>query len=414
MQQPLINITPKQAIWYAVFFVLYEFLVYMANDMIMPGMLNVVDTFHASQSAIASSLASYLLGGASLQLILGPLSDRFGRRIVMLGGAGLFFLTTLMIAGSRSIEQFLLLRFFEGMGLCFICVVGYATIQEIFEETDAVRMIAIMTNVSVIAPLLGPLLGGWFVLYFSWRWVFVWIALFALVALWGLWRKMPEPVGQTTSHGHYIKPMVFSLAVIWRNYRQLFVDVKFMCGSVAGALLGLPCVIWIALAPVIMIAQGHASIMVYGLWQIPMFGAYILGNICLQRMTYRYHLVRITWMGTVFSCVSLLLCWLLPLCFGQDYVWLLPGLLVYFFGYGLACGPLTRYTLYATSVSKGTASALMSMLAMCIQCFGIELANRYYIHLGNYFFGCYCALIGAVYVVLVSAALNDRRAQQKS
>lgn len=134
MPQPLINITRKHAFTYAMFLVLYEFLTYIANDMVMPGMIHVVDSFHGPESAIASSLTAYVLGGASLQLFLGPFSDRYGRRPVMIFGAFFFFLCTLFIACSNSIDQFLVARFFQGMGLCFICVVGYATLQEIFQK----------------------------------------------------------------------------------------------------------------------------------------------------------------------------------------------------------------------------------------------------------------------------------------
>ena len=81
MPQPLINITRKQALIFAAFLVLYEFLTYIANDMIMPGMIKVVESFHGTEAAIASSLTAYVLGGASLQLFLGPLSDRYGRRL---------------------------------------------------------------------------------------------------------------------------------------------------------------------------------------------------------------------------------------------------------------------------------------------------------------------------------------------
>jgi DHA1 family multidrug/chloramphenicol efflux transport protein-like MFS transporter len=138
MGQPLIKITRKQALIFACFLVLYEFLTYIANDMIMPGMLNVVKSFHAPESAVASSLTVYILGGASLQLFLGPLSDRYGRRPVMLVGALLFFLCTIAIASTHTIDQFLIARFFQGMGLCFIGVIGYATLQEIFAEIQSV------------------------------------------------------------------------------------------------------------------------------------------------------------------------------------------------------------------------------------------------------------------------------------
>ncbi|AHE66658.1 arabinose efflux permease [Legionella oakridgensis ATCC 33761 = DSM 21215] len=91
MIQPLINITRRHAFVFAGFLVLYEFLTYIANDMIMPGMIYVVATFHGPESAVATSLTAYMIGGASLQLFLGPISDRYGRRPVMIFGASLFF-----------------------------------------------------------------------------------------------------------------------------------------------------------------------------------------------------------------------------------------------------------------------------------------------------------------------------------
>src|SRR5581483_8516613 len=139
----LANVSRRQVLFYAAFLVAYEFLTYIANDMAMPAMIRVVSTFHGPETAIASSLTAYVLGGASLQIFLGPISDRYGRRPIMLFGVFFFFLFTIALAGSNSINQFLIMRFFEGMGLCFIVVIGYATLQEIFAEMDAIRLIAI-------------------------------------------------------------------------------------------------------------------------------------------------------------------------------------------------------------------------------------------------------------------------------
>lgn len=78
---------------------MYEFLTYIANDMIMPGMIHVVHSFNAAETTIATSLTVYILGGASLQVILGPISDSYGRRPMMLLGAFLFlFLLYLLLA----------------------------------------------------------------------------------------------------------------------------------------------------------------------------------------------------------------------------------------------------------------------------------------------------------------------------
>ena len=81
--------------------------------------------------------------------------------------------------------------------------------------------------------LLGPLLGAAFILYFSWRIIFVLIGLFALLALWGLWRYMPEPVGQTKRDGTEIKQISLSPKIVAANYKNLLKNPAFMLGSVA-------------------------------------------------------------------------------------------------------------------------------------------------------------------------------------
>ncbi|MFA5959425.1 MAG: MFS transporter [Tatlockia sp.] len=404
MAQPLIPITSKQARVFACFLVLYEFLTYIANDMIMPGMIKVVESFHGPESAIASSLTAYVLGGASLQLFLGPLSDRFGRRPVMLSGALLFFICTVIIACSNSIEQFLVARFFQGMGLCFIGVIGYATLQEIFSEMDAIRLISIMANVSTTAPLLGPVLGAVFIHYLSWRLIFVLIGLFALLALWGLWRYMPEPIGQTKLDGEKIHPVPLSPGVIASNYTNLLKNKAFMLGSIALGLMGLPCLVWIALAPVILVSEAKLTILQYGLWQIPVFGAIILGNWLLQRLTHKGTVKKILILGTLILATGFLLLFALPQI-SNNYLWLMPGLLLYFFGMGVSGAPLNRFILFSTPVGKGTTSALMSMIAMCIQAIGIEIGNIVYEAHRNSHFAVYCALAGLLYLVFLGGAL---------
>src|SRR4029079_18246255 len=139
-------------VFFVIFLVIYETSTYIATDMIMPAMLKVVETFSASTNNVATSLTLFILGGASLQIILGPLSDYYGRRKIMLIGASLFLLSTIAISLSVSMHQFLLLRFIQGTGLCFISVIGYASLHELFDEISAIRLIALISNITILAP----------------------------------------------------------------------------------------------------------------------------------------------------------------------------------------------------------------------------------------------------------------------
>ncbi len=409
----LLPIARQQALVYSAFLVLYEFLTYIANDMIMPGMLNVVDSFHGREAAIALSLTAYVFGGASLQLILGPLSDRYGRRPVMIFGALFFVVCTSLIACSGSMEQFLWARFFQGMGLCFISVVGYATLQDLFAEMDAIRLMAIMANVAILAPLLGPLLGAVLIYYINWRMIFVIIGVPALFALWGLWRYMPESVGQLRCDGSRIQRVSLAPRVILRNYKQLLSNRSFILGSFALGVIYLPCMAWIGLSPIMLVKVAGLSVKQYGLWQLPVFGAYIVGNLLLHHLTHDHSVKRLIAIGSTIAGVSLVVTYLLPHVINDSFVWLMPGLMMYFLGVGMIGGPLTRFILFATEVSKGTASALMSMLAMSIQATGIEIANIVYSRHDNRRFADYCAGVFVVYAVILlgSAFKNTKKSE---
>lgn len=404
MAKPLINISQKQAYTFAAFLVLYEFLAYIANDMIMPGMIEVVKTFNGPESAVANSLTAYVLGGASLQLILGPLSDRYGRRPVMMFGVALFFLCTILIASSQSMDQFLTARFLQGMGLCFIGVVGYATLQEIFSETDAIRLIAIMANVSILAPLVGPLFGAVVIHYYSWRLIFIVIAAFSVIALLGLWRFMPESVGQIKSDGEEVKVTSISIPNIIKNYKALITNRTFILGSFAEGILIVPCLVWIALAPIILIVNAKLSVIQYGLYQIPIFGAAILGNLALQKLTNHFSSKQILWGGSLSTVLSLLTIVLFQIVLGANYLWIIPGLILYFFCIGITNAPLTRLVLFSTPVTKGTASAMMTLIAMLIQAIGIEGGNYFYHSGNNIIFGGFCFVVALLYSMVLLGA----------
>jgi len=404
---PLIPITRKQAFFYAIFLVFYEFLAYIANDLILPAMIHVVHTFHASLSNVPTSLTTYILGGASVQIILGPISDRMGRRPVMLFGVILFLLCTIFISVSVTIEQFLTARFFQGMGLGFIIVVGYATLQEIFAEKEAVRLTALMANVSLMAPLLGPIVGALLIQCVSWRAIFLVIAAGAFLALLGLWRFMPETVGVRRRDGEIMAPASLAPMAILKRYGQLLSNPAFLFNALALGFLWLPCLTWIALSPVLLVKSAHLSLVEYGAWQIPVFSASVVGNFILHRITLRRSLSQLVGIGAFVLTQGLLLLWALPYFLGAyDYFWLMPGIILYFMGSALTNSPLTRLILFSTSVSKGTTSALMSIVAMAIPGIGIEVFNYFDAPFHYLRYAGLCGVSGVGFCVFVYLGLR--------
>ena len=390
----------RQALLFPLCLVLYEFSTYIANDMIQPGMLAVVEQYQAGIEWVPTSMTAYLAGGMFLQWLLGPLSDRIGRRPVMLTGVVWFVVTCLAALLAQTIEQFTLLRFLQGISLCFIGAVGYAAIQESFEEAVCIKITALMANVALIAPLLGPLVGAAWVHAAPWQGMFVLFAALAAVAFVGLQRAMPETA---TRLG---EPL--SLKALWHDYALVMKNVRFVAGALATGFVSLPLLAWIAQSPIIIISGEQLSSYEYGLLQVPIFGALIVGNLVLARLTSRRTVRSLIILGGWPIAAGLILAAIATVASSHAYLWMTAGLSLYAFGIGLANAGLVRLTLFASDVSKGAVSAAMGMLQMLIFTVGIEVSKHAYLVGGNGLFSLFNLLNGLFWLGLMVIFLRDK------
>jgi len=381
--------------------VLFEFATYIGNDMIQPGMLAVVANFNAGEEWVPTSMTAYLAGGMFLQWLLGPLSDRRGRRPVMLTGVIFFIITCLAILFVQNIEQFMVMRFLQGISLCFIGAVGYAAIQESFEESVCIKITAMMANVALIAPLLGPLAGAALIHVAPWQSMFVIFAALAAIALWGLWKSMPETASRLGEP--------FSMPSLLRDYKHVLKNRQFVCGALAIGFASLPLLTWIAQSPVILISDEGLSTYDYGLLQVPIFGALIVGNVTLARLSGKRTVDYLIKLGAGPMVIGLLIAAAATLFSAHAYLWMTAGLSLYAFGIGVANAGLYRLTLFSSDMSKGTVSAAMGVISMMIFTVGIELAKVAYVEGGAGMFNLFNLISGLAWVALVVVFLRSRQ-----
>lgn len=395
------SLLDRRALLFPLCLVLFEFATYIGNDMIQPGMLAVVANFNAGEEWVPTSMTAYLAGGMFLQWLLGPLSDRRGRRPVMLAGVGFFILTCLAILFAQSIEQFMVMRFLQGISLCFIGAVGYAAIQESFEESVCIKITAMMANVALIAPLLGPLAGAALVQFAPWETMFVLFALLAAIAFWGLWKSMPETASRLGES--------FSMKSLWKDYKEVLKNRQFLCGALAIGFASLPLLAWIAQSPVILISGEGLPPFEYGLLQVPIFGALIIGNITLAKLTGKRSVEQLIKLGAGPMVVGLVIAATATLLSGHAYFWMTAGLSFYAFGIGVANAGLYRLTLFSSTMSKGTVSAAMGMISMAVFTLGIELAKVAYVEGGSGLFNLFNLISGLCWLALVAVFIRRRQ-----
>jgi len=394
----------RQALLFPLCLVLYEFSTYIANDMIQPGMLAVVEQYQAGIEWVPTSMTAYLAGGMFLQWLLGPLSDRIGRRPVMLVGVVWFIVTCLATLLAQNIEQFTVLRFLQGISLCFIGAVGYAAIQESFEEAVCIKITALMANVALIAPLLGPLVGAVWVHVAPWETMFILFAVLGAISFFGLNKAMPETA---TRMGEKL-----SFPGLWHDYKQVLKNTRFIAGSLGLGFVSLPLLTWIAQSPVIIISGEQLSTYEYGLLQVPIFGALIAGNLVLAKLTSRRSVRSLVIMGGWWIVPGLAVAAIATVISSHAYLWMTAGLSIYAFGIGIANAGLVRLTLFSSEMSKGTVAAAMGMIQMLIFTVGIELSKHAYMSGGAGFFNLINLLGGIIWLGMMFIFLKDKRVGQ--
>ncbi|AIN17265.1 sugar (and other) transporter family protein [Yersinia rochesterensis] len=365
MPNSLLPISPYRALLFCLLLSLFELLTYVGSDVIMPGMLNVVSDLQAENSYVPLSLNAYLLGGVAFQWLIGPLSDRVGRRPLLLFGCMMFTMACLATYWVNDIRLFIALRFIQGIGLGFVIVVSYPALQECFAESDAVRLMAIFSNIALLSPLLGPLIGSALLSFMTWRMLFILIAVLAALVWMGLFWLMPETIGVIRKDGSKLPLQPLQVGSIIKAYLDLLYNRRFMSGSIALGLIGLPIFAWIALSPLLLVHNLGMSMTEYALWQFPVFGALIAGNFALNYTIKHFSIEQLLRMallpvlcGLAFALVTILIT--------DHVIALITGLSIYAFGLGICNATLYRITLFSSDSGKGTVSAMLGMISVAI------------------------------------------------
>jgi DHA1 family bicyclomycin/chloramphenicol resistance-like MFS transporter len=192
----------------------------LSTDLYVPSLPTLIDVFRTDAARVQLTLSVFLGGFAVAQLAYGALSDRFGRRPVMLGGLAIYFLATLGCLFATSIDQLIGARFVQAIGACAGPVLGRAIVRDVWGPVEIARALAYIGGAMALAPLVGPTLGGVLTVVFGWQANFALLALFSAAQLLAVWHWLGEsnahPDATATSVGRML--MNFRILLADRNY----------------------------------------------------------------------------------------------------------------------------------------------------------------------------------------------------
>ncbi len=210
----------------------------ISTDMYLPSLPSLTDALDSTPAEAQLTLSVFLLGFASTQIFYGPLSDRYGRRPVLLAGLTIFVLATLLCAMADSMPMLIAARFAQALGASGPIVLARAIARDLYSGRRAGQELALMASIMGIVPIAAPTLGGVFEDAFGWRSVFIvgaglGVILAGVVAL-----RLPEtaprgaepatPFGMIRIFGRFIRDVRFLVYVslVCFSYAAIFVFIS--------------------------------------------------------------------------------------------------------------------------------------------------------------------------------------------
>ncbi|PWI33990.1 Bcr/CflA family drug resistance efflux transporter [Vibrio albus] len=185
-----------------------------AIDMYLPAMPAIAKDMGVDAGAVQITLTIYTAGFAIGQLIHGPLADSFGRRPVLLFGMFFFTVGSIVCALATDVEMLTYVRAAQGFAGAAAAVIIQAVVRDMFEREEFARTMSFIILVITVAPLVAPMVGGYFSTWFGWRSVFWFLTIFAVLVGLAVFWKIPETLDKE-------KRQPLRLKTTLRNYLRL-------------------------------------------------------------------------------------------------------------------------------------------------------------------------------------------------
>jgi len=271
----------------------------LSTDLYLASLPHLASGFGASVAAAQRTLTLFVVGFGLAQLVSGPLSDRFGRRPVLLGGLLLYIATSLVCALAPSLEWLVAARFVQAFGCCTAAVIARALVRDVYTPTEGARILARASSLLSLAPLFGPVLGGYLQVGFGWRAAFFCHALCGLVLLGFAARRLIETNLQPN-------PAATRPAGLLAVYRRLASADAFWAYALPGALSYASIFVFISGSAFVLIDVLGVATEHYGYAFACGVLGYLAGTLFCRSLLVRLGLAHSLSVGTALSLIALL------------------------------------------------------------------------------------------------------------
>ncbi|HEY8507633.1 MAG TPA: multidrug effflux MFS transporter [Steroidobacteraceae bacterium] len=337
----------------------------IATNLFLPALPEIRGNFSASIAASQTTISAYVSAFAVGILIVGPLSDRFGRRPVMIGGIAIFTLGSFVCAWAPTLAWLVAGRVVQAIGASAGITVARATIGDLYTGVEVASRMAVLTMVMVAGPAISPFLGGFIAAAFGWRMDF-WIMLVAGVALLiACWALLPE------TRGRHHAPLGF--ADLWRVSGRLLSNRVFVVYSIQAGVIFSMFLVFMSVAPYIMSGPLRRPPTEFGMYSLSLSSGYFLGNLYVSRHAHRTNADRLVSLGLWLQLGASAVCLMIAMIGIPHPVWLFGPMVPLTFAQGLALPYITGRAVSLAPGHSGVASSLVGFSQQALAAISVQM-----------------------------------------
>ncbi|WP_079149071.1 multidrug effflux MFS transporter [Streptomyces agglomeratus] len=334
----------------------------LSMDMYLPALPEVTESLRAPAATVQLTLTACLAGMALGQLVVGPMSDRFGRRRPLLLGMLVYVVATAICAFAPSIELLIAFRLLQGLAGAAGIVIARAVVRDLYDGVEMARFFSTLMLISGVAPVIAPVIGGQVLRLTDWRGVFVVLTAVGVLLTLVVWKWLHETLPADRRHGGGVGEAL-------RTMRGLLADRVFTGYVLAGGLAFAALFAYIAASPFVVQEIFGASAQTFSLlFGINSVGLIAVGQINGKLLVGRVSMDKVLATGlSLIALASLALLLMTTGVFGET--GLIPvaaGLFVLMSSMGLALPNTNALALMRTPHAAGSASALLGTSSFLI------------------------------------------------
>ncbi|MGI5395199.1 multidrug effflux MFS transporter [Streptomyces sp. CA-251251] len=334
----------------------------LAMDMYLPALPEVTRALSAPAATVQLTLTACLAGMALGQLVVGPMSDRWGRRRPLLSGLAVYVVATALCAVAPTVELLVAFRLAQGLAGAAAIVIARAVVRDLYDGVAMARFFSTLMLISGVAPVVAPLIGGQILRVTDWRGVFVVLTVVGVALGAVVWARLPETLPPAQRHAGGVRDTL-------RAMRGLLADRAFTGYMLAGGFAFASLFAYIAASPFVIQEIYGASPQTFSLlFGLNSIGLVVVGQVNGKILVGRVRLDRVLGLGLLIVVAAATALLLMSLgVFGE--VGLGPvaaALFVLMSAMGLSLPNTQALALMRVRTSAGSASALLGTSSFLI------------------------------------------------